>query len=297
MVSRNSVVFNAMLPIIYLGGAAAVQLLGAECYLKSKPDWIIVSLFFIVTAGIYLLNRIVDKEDKFNNLPRWLFFNGTTGRTYFWIALAGITLFGPVVVLVILQSFDSALLFATVAFIGVAYSVKILPFLTGKKIIWISLKDIPLLKTIVVSAIWAGASLLLAAITTNNNFFRYDILVVFATFFVSTFCSTVTSDVKDIEGDRIRKVYTLPVLFGPDVTFRLLSIVSMSSIIIISLLGFQKVISFQLTLFSCFCMGWAGLTMIPQYFKVLPISKTSIELLVDSHLMLSPIGLALFYFV
>ncbi len=293
---KHSATLDALLPILFLGSAAAIQLTAASAFFRRAPDMTTILLAFLMTSGIYLLNRITDHEDKFNNLPRWQFFNGSYNRTYLWGFTSVLFIGSPVIFSLLLQQHRLALLFGMIAACGVIYSVKIIPSLSGKDLRLVSLKDIPILKNIIVCAIWAGSALLLAAVTNNISCFRPDVLTIFATFFICTLNSTVACDARDTEGDRMRDIRTLPVLIGPENTFRLLSVISAAGILGITTSGLTGMIGLPVVMFTSLCIIWAWLTTIPQYKGIIRVSKGKMEFLIDSHLILTPFGLGLFYF-
>ena len=90
-----STAITATFPTFFLGLAASAQLIAFFVYFGLQPDWLVTGFFFVLTAGIYLLNRIFDKEDKFNNITRWRFFNLNRRRTFFWITISILTSFTP----------------------------------------------------------------------------------------------------------------------------------------------------------------------------------------------------------
>jgi 4-hydroxybenzoate polyprenyltransferase len=265
-------------------------------YLKNKPDLVVAGLFFLITSGIYLLNRVIDKEDKLNNFERWQFFNGTRARTFFWITISAISLIGPILTLLALQHYRAAVLFIGISLFGTMYSIKMIP-LFYKGIRWISLKDIPLIKTIVVASTWAGSALMLATTISGISFFRIDILAIFATCFICTLNSTITADARDTQGDRQRKIYTIPVLIGSRATFILLTVINGLGVVCAALLAMIGILPLQLVIYVGVCIVWTGLCIVPQYTRLFPLSKTSLELLVDSHVMICAIGLGIFYFL
>lgn len=295
--SKHSAAFDALLPILYLGSAAAIQLTAASAFFRCRPDLTTILLAFLMTSGIYLLNRITDREDKFNNLPRWQFFNGSSNRTFLWGFASAVFICSPVVSSLLLQQHKMALLFGVIAACGVFYSVKIIPMVSGRDLRLVSLKDIPILKNIIVCAIWGGSALLLAAVANDISGFRPDILTMIATFFICTLNSTIACDARDTEGDRMRDIRTLPVLIGPESTFRLLSVISAVGIFGIATFGLVGLIGLPVVMFTSLCIIWAWMSTIPQYKSVIKVSKSKMELLVDSHLVLAPIGLGLFYFL
>lgn len=279
---RGTVSVNAICPILFLGVTASLQLICSTFYLKSRLDYSLVILFFFVTAGTYLLNRIVDNEDKFNNLKRWQFFNGTTERFKFWMTTAVVLLVSPVVISLLQKRTEIALIFAIIAILGLFYSVKLLPWFINNKIKWFSIKNIPILKSLIVCTLWSGGALLLSVVGSNINLFRADILIIFLAFFTCCFISTISSDVRDIEGDRIRRIYTIPVIIGPQNTLKMLTFINLIVIAVVIYLMLRVAITIEVGVFCCFILLWAELSVLPQYFLSGKVPKTVLEILVDS---------------
>lgn len=282
MDSKGTVFVNAICPIFFLGCTAALQLICSTAYLKSRLDYSLVILFFFVTTGTYLLNRIVDNEDKFNNLKRWQFFNGNAERFKFWITIALLLLISPIVVSLLQKKIEIALVFAIISILGLFYSVKLLPWFINNKIRWFCFKNIPILKSLIVCIMWSGGALLLAVVGNNTNLFRADILIIFLVFFTCCFNSTISSDVRDIEGDRIRRIYTIPVLIGPQNTLKMLTFINVTVMIAIIFFMLKNTITIEVGAFCCFLLLWAELSILPQYFLPGKVPKTVLEILVDS---------------
>lgn len=293
MDSKSNVYINAVCPILFLGCTAALQLICSTTYLKCRPDFSLVILFFFITTGIYLLNRVVDEEDKFNNLKRWQFFNGTTKRSSFWISTATVLLISPVIVSLLLKKIEIALIFALICISGLFYSVRLLPWFFKKEIKWFSFKEIPILKSLIVCILWSLSAFLLAVVDNNISILRTDIMIIFIIFFISSLNSTISSDVRDIEGDRIRNIYTIPVLIGPQTTLKLLMIIDITGIVSIMLLFIRNVITLKMLIFSCIILVWAGLSILPQYFFSKKMSKTALEIIVDSESIICAICLVM----
>ena len=220
---------------------------------------------FLITGGVYLLNRILDKEDKFNNLPRWMFFNKTLPRTMFWFLLAGSAIFGPVLLNVVSNRINVAIWFGVLSVIGIFYSVKLIPILMYKKgLQWISIKDIPIVESFVVCITWGGSGLILASAVTNVSVFRPDVLIIILTFVICNLNSTVTSDARDITGDKLRKIYTIPVLLekGTLIFLIMRKCFGNCGFGCFRFFWFDSRQSFD---FAALSVLWAGVSILPQF--------------------------------
>jgi uncharacterized membrane protein YwzB len=290
----NNTAFKATFPTFYLGIAAAFQLIAFFLYFNVQPNWLVVAMFFIATTGTYLLNRISDKEDKFNNILRWNFFNGTKSKTFIWTTVSIVALIVPIVFSLSMEKYDTAFLFAVIAIIGFIYTIKVLPISFHHSIRWISLKDIPVGKSLIVCIIWAGSALAIAATFIDIKNFQVELLLLFITIFIGTCNSTITSDALDVIGDKMRNVLTLPGMIGLKPTFIILNAINLIGISIVVFLTVQSCITPKLATFSISVILWAALSTIPQYFFTDRLPKTLNELLIDSHLLLTALGLIAF---
>lgn len=285
--------FTATFPTFFLGLAAASQLIAFFIYFGRKPDWVVAAFFCILTAGTYLLNRISDKEDKFNNILRWRFFNETPMKTAFWMTFAILTLIIPVISLILLNKYNTALQFAAISIVGVIYTIKMIPIIKKNKLDWISLKEIPPIKNLVVCTIWSGSAIVIAASMLGISIFRKDLLLLFITFFISTCNNTITSDARDIPGDQMRNIKTIPCKLGLKNTFRLLSVLSILGILLVSWCIFTGAVSISLTLFSLFIILWSYICALPQYLNFISLPKPVAELCMDSYVILIAAGLTI----
>ena len=99
--------------------------------------------------------------------------------------------------------------------IGIVYSIKISNF---------RLKDVTGVKNITVALSWAVIGGFLPS--TVSDLSPIAIMLIFYFAFSKLFINTVLFDVRDIEGDRINNVKTIPVVFGMKNTRRFLLILN-----------------------------------------------------------------------
>lgn len=166
-------------------------------------------------------------------------------------------------------------------FIGLIYSIKILN---------VRLKDITGIKNIVVALSWAvlGTSFPLAVAFKNFN----QIVYIFYFIFIKFFINTTLFDVRDIKGDRINGVITIPVYLGLQKTKYLLLILNSTFIMWLFfsyLQGFFQEYFFVLTF-----------TIFYGYFYILHFCgegieiRKSLDLLVDGEWILVVIVASIF---
>lgn len=293
IVSSSSLAITATFPTLFLGLAASAQLIAFFIYFGGKPDWIVVTLFCILTSGTYLLNRVSDKEDKFNNILRWRFFNETPMKTTIWMGISILTLIIPIIVLISMNKYDTALQFATLSIIGFIYTIKIIPIIKDKKLNWINIKEIPLGKTLVVCSIWSGSAIVIASSIMNISIFRSDLLLLFISIFIGSCNNAITTDARDIPGDQMRNIKTIPSIFGLKNTFKLLSYFSITGILLICACLLTGLVDIRIALFSMLIIIWTYLCILPHYHSSFTIPKTAGELLLDSYLIVIASGLVI----
>ena len=105
--------------------------------------------------------------------------------------------------------------------LGLSYNVRLMPsrIALGHKIQRI--RDLPGSKTILIALAWGVVTTLLPALSVDNGYLAGTaVAFIWATGFV--FGRTAFFDVLDMQGDRIVGKETIPVLIGPDRSFKLL---------------------------------------------------------------------------
>lgn len=286
---------RALGPTLFLGVAAGMQLLAASYYLYHTFQLQLLIICATITTGVYLLNRIVDTEDRYNNFSRWHFFNGSRGaRKNYWLFITALLLIAPVIYLCIFKMAGTALVLTLFVFVGVLYSIKIIPYLKAKKnISWVSLKDIPIAKNLVVCIMWSCGGFAVANTVFGIKPFQLDILYIVATIFICSMINTITCDVRDVDGDRILNKPTLPILIGVQKTFYFL-LWSSIALILISAAGWNLgVLPTNLVLLSVGSTVWTFRWALPHYSEKNKIHSSTQELMLDSYIIIVPLGLFL----
>lgn len=155
---------------------------------------------FLVIFAIYNLNKLTDIEEDSVNVPERAGFIEKNKRLVTWdtvasfiVALSLSFLQNPLSIFIILFPFC----------MGVIYSIKISNF---------RLKDITGIKNIVVALSWAVLGAFIPLAVSFSDYLLISLIFYF--FFIKCFINTVVFDVRDIEGDRLSGVKTIPVFFG-----------------------------------------------------------------------------------
>ena len=190
--------------ILAMTGGAGVY---ASCVIQGIPCTpALIVIMVLVSFSVYNLNRKTDeKEDEINHKERF----GFTKRfekpllyaaiISYIVALLICAAVGPPAILVGLIPLAS----------GILYSVPLLPR-TWK---YHRLKEVPLLKNIIVAGAWACTLALLPALMYGIS--SAPVMFVAGLFFFTyVVMASVLPDIRDIEGDARVGVHTIPVLLG-----------------------------------------------------------------------------------
>ncbi len=231
-------------------------------------------LTFLITFGIYGLNKLTDFEEDMINSPE-------RARTIKKIeTIFKFSVIISFILSLILGFLDNILTLPVLffpLFLGILYSVKL-----SKN--FPRLKDITGIKNITIALSWAVVSALLPVIYASHREFVLIILV-FYFFFLKSYINSIIFDVRDIEGDRISGVKTIPVSLGREKTKLLLLILNSTLLLwlLISLDYFMKyfyVLFFSIVYGYWYIMYFCGAGAKP---------GKSLDLLVDGEFILMAI--------
>jgi len=188
----------------------------------------IAIITFLITFSIYGLNKLTDlNEDVINTPERAKIIKKIESILKFFVAFSFI-------LSLILGYLDNILMLPVLIFplfLGTLYSVKLSNNLPR-------LKDITGVKNITIALSWAVVSTLLPALYLSEKK-TLLIIVIFNFFFLKSYINSVLFDVRDIEGDCINGVRTLPVFLGINKTKNLLLILNSINIFWVILSYFQ----------------------------------------------------------
>ncbi|NYT17827.1 MAG: UbiA family prenyltransferase [Methanomicrobiales archaeon] len=179
---------------------------------------IVFVLGMLITYSVYNLNRKTDEsEDAINHSKRYAFTKKyekllfSTAIGAYILALVLSWLHGPAVVLI------SAIPLLS----GLIYSTPIFP----RGFPYRRLKEIPVAKSLLVAVAWALPPALLPVYIAGSLPGMITLAVILF-FFSLVFINTVLFDMRDVEGDRLTGVRTIPVCIGIPNTTRLLTLVN-----------------------------------------------------------------------
>ncbi len=188
-----------------------------------------LDLFFaivLVTYGSYNINRLTDtKEDEINNPDRLKFYKNTLVKisTIFAFIIAGWIALG--------KGLTGIILLAVFPFSVIIYSTKIFPRRVTK---YTRLKEIPLVKNLTSAIVWAFlpfVAALFPGYKITTPVYATSLLV-----FLRFFINTLSFDIRDIRGDAISGIKTLPASFGKNLILNYLRVVNIFATLILILL-------------------------------------------------------------
>ena len=224
---------------VYLSFAAGAMTFISSVLNNVAFDPIVLALGMLITYSVYNLNRKTDEsEDAINHSHRFAFtkkyenllFASAIGAYVLALVLSG--LYGMTVILI------SAIPLIS----GLIYSTPIFP----KGFRYRRLKEIPLAKSLVVAVAWALPPALLPVYVGGVTPSLITLAVILF-FFSLVFINTVLFDIRDVEGDRVTGVRTIPVCIGVTNTKVLLTLVN-----IIFGMGIILLLEFRIpSLFLC----------------------------------------------
>jgi 4-hydroxybenzoate polyprenyltransferase len=174
---------------------------------------------FLVVFAIYNLNKKTDEqEDAINRLNQYLFMK-QYGRILSTVSLLGLACaiilafpYGPGAVMV--TCFPLVL--------GVLYSIRCFP----RNFHYQRLKEIPLLKNLIVGFSWAFLPGLLP-VYLNHSSPGFTTLITCIIFFTWGFTASMIPDIRDRDGDERAGIKTIPVIYGDTKARHLLFIVNL----------------------------------------------------------------------
>ena len=203
-------------------GSAAVGMAYTSCFIQDI-SWTshIAAVMFLIVFSVYNLNRKTDEVEDALNHERRFRITKKFERHLFIAAL------GAYLTALTIAAFYGIVAFCVVMIpliSGIFYSVPILPKWCGYR----RLKEIPVMKNLVVSTSWALA-FSLVPVYLGASAPGAASMVVFLFIFCWTFVASVLPDIRDRTGDFASGVATIPVLVGVARSRSILTIINISA--------------------------------------------------------------------
>ena len=259
---------------LFLAINGALKLL-FSCLLFNTFTLNIILAIFLVTYGVYGLNKLTDiKEDIINAPERARLLKKI--EPVFKLSLLFAFILSLLLGFLVNVLTMPILLFPL--FSGTLYSVKFSKNLPR-------LKDILGVKNMTIALTWAVIMALLPVFCLVGKKFGL-IISIFYFFFLKSLVNTILFDVRDIEGDRISGVRTIPVVFGRQKTKNLLLILN-STLIPWLTFSYRSGFFHQYLFVLIFAIAY-GYWYILHFCKLEKIGE-SLDLLVDGEWI--PVGI------
>ena len=199
-----------ILSLVYLVLVATGAFVAGAIYMNVPIDPVLTLTSAALVFGIYALNKFTDKEDFINDPEKKLFFESN----FYLYYMAIVALAGSVFLLLVTDKFSLFHFF--LVFIGVAYSISIIPrFAKNGSLSFVRIKDLWYTKSTIPSILWGTAffaiswSVYPAAV---SNPACVVILIISCT--LANFMNTNFADIRDYPGDAASGVGTMPVVLG-----------------------------------------------------------------------------------
>ena len=280
--------YRPLIMVMYLALVGMACVSAATVYLGISVSLWTGLVFMGFVFFIYIINRFTDiKEDFANDLSKAVFF--LNRKALFKIGIAAIILAGISLAFVNKLSMFHVILIS----MGVLYSYRFIPwYWKGRGIIYYRIKDLPLIKNLVVSILWGTSvfvfPILFSEVRLNNTFI---IAILITSITISTFTNTFFGDILDVVGDRLSKSYTFPSLFGESTSYKILfsvNLIWLAAVILLFKNGFIDIYHLAFLISVAF---YPLAYIIPYQRKWL--KRTGIDFLMELDLLLIACGLAL----
>jgi len=188
---------------VFLAASGVFKLYFSFLLYGVQPRWNLLASTFFIVFSVYGINKLTDiKEDEINNPERVSYVKRVAKALKYavimslFLAVLLSALTSPFAVLVIL--------FPIVA--GALYSIRLLPG-------YPRLKDITGVKNLIIAATWANGTAFLPYLVASGISFQ-KVFLIYYFFFMKSMINTILFDVRDIEGDSINGIQTIPVRLG-----------------------------------------------------------------------------------
>lgn len=188
-------------------GAAAVGMAYTSCFIQGIAcTGTVAAVMFMIVFSVYNLNRKTDEaEDKLNHELRFRI----TKKFEHHLFVAALIAYIAALIIAALHGAAAFCVAAIPLVSGIFYSVPILPRAWGYR----RLKEIPVMKNLVVSGAW-GLAFSLLPVYLSGSTPGTATLVTFMFIFSWTFVASILPDIRDRAGDSATGVVTIPVLVG-----------------------------------------------------------------------------------
>jgi 4-hydroxybenzoate polyprenyltransferase len=200
---------------IFIGVAGFFETYIGYLLIGLYPNLKVCFAVFLMTFSVYSLDKLTDSEEDLINMPERV--NFISGRRNL-ILYCSITAYVLAAVITFLDKPLALPIILVPLMANAIYGSKLIPGLPR-------LKDIPVMKNVVVALSWSLVTTLLPAVHSGNAPL-ISIIMVFYFMTTKMFINTVLFDIRDVKGDRDHGVRTIPVILGEIKTVSVLLVIN-----------------------------------------------------------------------
>ncbi|MES2268842.1 MAG: UbiA family prenyltransferase [Bacteroidota bacterium] len=240
---------------IFMSLCAVAQALVTFHLIDSKPVYTVLGLLFTSTLGIYNFSILLSKPKHPEKSPykrvRWFFAHYRLMVTFTMISLLSL------IPLFFFLSIGSKILLVFSAILSFCYSLPL--FTVGEQ--KFGLRNIPGLKTFLITLVWTLSSVLLPVLEAQDlhlaDISTRDITIMMAKRFLLIFALAIPFDIRDLFSDRQAGLKTIPVAWGEKNAYLFCQVLLAGYIVLLFLFrnnGFN--IDFFALTITAILMGW-----------------------------------------
>lgn len=204
--------------LFYLSATGFLTMLSVQRYLGLRFEVMPALCFTSIIFGIYTFNRFTDSAEDFaNDEGKFLYFKSKPA--YLVLSMASLA----AGTLTLLAQEKLTWLHGLLLCMCFCYSCRIIPWFGQSGVRLIRLKDVPLVKNLLVSFLWSASILALPAFFASRSLpFSHNFGVLAGGVFLMILNNTLVHDAMDEYGDRLAGISTVPTLVGARATMVLL---------------------------------------------------------------------------
>jgi len=249
---------------LFVGLVGMAMLFTSQSLLGLPTSLELLLIAFLISFSAYNINRKTDtKEDRISHPERTGFLNSY----YKYIKIMALA----ACIIALFIAFSNSLVVGLIILLPLIsvslYSIPWIPAFTTTR-----LKNIFVVKNATVAIVWAiGVTILPLAYFEKP--LTLTSMAVFFYIFLKVFGNTVTFDIRDVTGDAVHNIRTIPIKFGIATTKKILTLINLVSFCIIIVSVLHNLLTPAAYLIS--------LVVIYTQIYIYLISKTNIRFLTD----------------
>lgn len=223
---------------LYLSVGAVAMCYASLVFQGIEPSATILSIAFFYVFSTHVFNRYNERlKDEFSDPARNMLFK-KFGKVL--IASAVVASFTSLYLSYLLGTAPFLFLLFSY-FMGILYTIRIIPAKLQPFFKYKRLKDVPGSKDIFIAVAWVWV-LVLIPIMQQHIYFSYKAATIMGYVFLTVFIRSVVFDIVSIEGDRIVGRETIPILIGQKRTLAMLFVISiMTAVFILTSAAFDLI--------------------------------------------------------